>query len=749
MWNFIWKYFSICSVIIAFTNTIFSQEDKREIKPASISVSFNGKFVYHSAGSNSKANSDNGQFWCQYDIGHVGDEVRELLQFKLFENNQLLFTLKRAPGSDVYISNSGITAFMDMKHHYKNELTIHFYSKYGQHLFSETFKGASLFGFSSKGEKFGVETATHLYVISMSDHKIEAYEKGFQFDISEDENLVAVAMRGRAKVYSKGDLLKEFKTDFLYTRKIEVSSKYNMLAVIDKRHLKVYSLADGKILFANNLKGNKSYRDIILNGGKILTGIHYHGNGLSKGILKVYDRHGKVLIEKEESIKQFKTFKKQNQLQKSSSDYGEIPWPFAPFDSMCTVWNYYEQHMGGYGADWSYLHQGLDIITPIGEPTYAVAEGIVKCVLTLGGAAYWRTAISKEQTADYSKGWLYAHLIESTIQFDVGDTVQIHDYLGDIIQWSDDWGHIHFVEIKDSGLVWQYDDNEWGITYNPLLSLQPDTDLIPPIIEKVFDNSKFGFCLNETNIYLDPDSLYGDIDIIAKVKDYVGDSSWEQPAFETYYWVKKIPEDDIVFPRTLGQILNHSYDFYASGNYEPYATLIYKRDSLLISSSWMSMQRNYYHILTNNNGDSLADLSEKELAFSTTDYPDGDYRIFVEALDEYGNSTIDSMDVKFQNGLVGVSNTWEKGLFDFQITQNHPNPFNLATRILYSIPSADFVTLKVYDVLGREIRTLISESKEGGTYSVTFDASKLATGIYFYKLQIGNYNETRKMILLR
>jgi hypothetical protein len=378
-----------------------------------------------------------------------------------------------------------------------------------------------------------------------------------------------------------------------------------------------------------------------------------------------------------------------------------------------------------------------------------VADGIVKCVLTLGGAQSWRIAIGKEQTAEPSEGWLYAHLIEHTIQFDVGDTVRTHDYLGDIIQWEEGWGHLHFVEIRDSGYVWRYDDDEWGITHNPLLSLRPNTDPFPPIIEAVFPNSKFAFCLNETSQYLDPDSLYGDIDIIAKVKDYVGSSGWEQPAFETYYWVRKIPGGALMHARTLGQRLNHAYDFYRSTSLEPYATLIYKRDELLLPTNWLEMQRNYYHLLTNNNGDLLAELSEKELAFPTADYPDGDYRIYVEARDEYGNSTVDSMNVTFRNGIVGAAHCGGNRSASVSLAQNYPNPFNPTSTIVYSVPRAGVVSLKVYDILGKEVRTLVNEFEEPGTYSVVVQAEELASGVYFYKLQIGDFTDTKKMLLLK
>ncbi len=726
----------------------FSQEFENDLKPVNVSLSFNGIFVYHSNISDSKVNSHNGKFWCQYDIGHISDEVRELKNFRFYEDDRLLFTLKQSPGSDLYISNSGFIAFMDLTYHYKSELTIHFYSKSGQYLFSETFVGASLFGFSSQGNKFGVGNAKYLKVISIPDYQIETYEGGYQFDFSEDETLVAIAMQGKANVYSNGNLLREFTTDFVHTRIIRVSSKNSFLAVIDKKHLKVYSLFNGKLLFTDKLKDKKSFRDLILNDGKILAGIHYREHGLSKGILKVYNFHGEVLLEKEGAVKEFKTFKNQKNLQKFSLEYKQIFWPFVPFDSVHTVWNYYEQHMSYGGPDWSYLHQGLDIIVPMNEQTYAVEAGIVKCVLTISAYLHWRIAVSIEQTADFSKGWLYAHLIQSTIQFDVGDTVQQFDYLGDIIQWSEDWGHIHFVEIQDSGLVWQYDDNEWGITYNPFLSLRPHSDLISPIIENVFSHSKFAFCLNETSIYLDPDSLYGDIDIIAKITDYIGDSPWQVPAYETFYWVKKIPEDTIVFPKTLGQILNHAYDFYGSSNYTPYANLIYKRDSLLVPPYWMNKQRNYYHILTNNNGDSLLDLSETNMAFSTANYPDGDYRIFIEARDEYGNSNIDSMDVKFKNGLSSISDNRNQNPLAFQLRQNYPNPFNSMTNIQFSIPKPGYVSLKIYDILGREVNTLVSKFQKAGIGTVHFDAKDLANGIYFYELKTGEFSEARKMVLM-
>lgn len=85
----------------------------------------------------------------------------------------------------------------------------------------------------------------------------------------------------------------------------------------------------------------------------------------------------------------------------------------------------------------------------------------------------------------------------------------------------------------------------------------------------------------------------------------------------------------------------------------------------------------------------------------------------------------------------------------FILYQNYPNPFNPATVISYQLPVSGNVTLKVYDVLGNEIATLVNEEKSAGVYDVDFDGSGLSSGIYFYKLHAGNFTKTNKMILLK
>jgi hypothetical protein len=85
----------------------------------------------------------------------------------------------------------------------------------------------------------------------------------------------------------------------------------------------------------------------------------------------------------------------------------------------------------------------------------------------------------------------------------------------------------------------------------------------------------------------------------------------------------------------------------------------------------------------------------------------------------------------------------------FVLAQNYPNPFNPSTTISYSLPKDGYVTLKVYDILGRVVETLVNNFQKTGNYRINFNASELATGIYFYRLQSGSFISTKKMLLLK
>jgi hypothetical protein len=84
----------------------------------------------------------------------------------------------------------------------------------------------------------------------------------------------------------------------------------------------------------------------------------------------------------------------------------------------------------------------------------------------------------------------------------------------------------------------------------------------------------------------------------------------------------------------------------------------------------------------------------------------------------------------------------------FKLMQNYPNPFNPSTTVKYELPTSSMVNLSVYDILGREVSVLVNERRDAGVHKAVFDASGLATGVYLYRLQAGEFAQTRKLFVL-
>ncbi|MBK7978792.1 MAG: T9SS type A sorting domain-containing protein [Ignavibacteriae bacterium] len=108
----------------------------------------------------------------------------------------------------------------------------------------------------------------------------------------------------------------------------------------------------------------------------------------------------------------------------------------------------------------------------------------------------------------------------------------------------------------------------------------------------------------------------------------------------------------------------------------------------------------------------------------------------------------------YQDILVDLNEEIENLPKSLSLYQNYPNPFNPTTKIKYSIPANEKretanVKIIVYDVLGKEIKTLVNENKSPGNYEVNFDASNLANGVYYYQLKSGDFVQTKKMVLLK
>jgi len=108
------------------------------------------------------------------------------------------------------------------------------------------------------------------------------------------------------------------------------------------------------------------------------------------------------------------------------------------------------------------------------------------------------------------------------------------------------------------------------------------------------------------------------------------------------------------------------------------------------------------------------------------------------------NINVDTNDVP-----MSVGNNHNSNISEYELYQNYPNPFNPETVIKYSLPERGFVSLKVYNVIGENVATLVNNSQEKGTKEITFNGENLPSGIYFYRLEANGTNVTKKMILLK
>ncbi len=131
--------------------------------------------------------------------------------------------------------------------------------------------------------------------------------------------------------------------------------------------------------------------------------------------------------------------------------------------------------------------------------------------------------------------------------------------------------------------------------------------------------------------------------------------------------------------------------------------------------------------------------------------PDGS-SLNVNAIDanQADNGTISANQVSWNYGSGATSVEQQEGIANsFSLAQNYPNPFNPTTTIQYSIPEASHVSLKVFDVLGKEVAVLVNQEQTAGIYTSNFDASNLTSGIYFYTLTANNFTATKKLMLVK
>jgi hypothetical protein len=118
-------------------------------------------------------------------------------------------------------------------------------------------------------------------------------------------------------------------------------------------------------------------------------------------------------------------------------------------------------------------------------------------------------------------------------------------------------------------------------------------------------------------------------------------------------------------------------------------------------------------------------------------------------LDNYNDGAAYQLDLVRTTSMTGVSTISSNVPDKYNLSQNYPNPFNPVTKINFDIPKSGFVSLKVYDVLGKEVATILNEVKNAGSYSADFSGASLSNGVYFYRLESNGFVSTKKMMLVK
>jgi hypothetical protein len=222
------------------------------------------------------------------------------------------------------------------------------------------------------------------------------------------------------------------------------------------------------------------------------------------------------------------------------------------------------------------------------------------------------------------------------------------------------------------------------------------------------------------------------------------DSVTTQSAQDAYTTVLEsvgasLPRRDTVDARIIDQVKGLNTTF-ASGTYGTNEGIIDTQDSV---GGWPTLYSSTAP--SDSDHDGIPDAWETAHGLNPYDSTDAN------TLDAQGYTMLEEYlnTITTDTSTTTATETAAAVIKEFKLEQNYPNPFNPTTTIAYQIPKQSSVTLKVYDLLGKEVATLVHETKTAGSYKAVFNGARLSSGIYFYKLTAGTYASVKKLMLVK
>ena len=383
-----------------------------------------------------------------------------------------------------------------------------------------------------------------------------------------------------------------------------------------------------------------------------------------------------------------------------------------------------------------YPHPGVDLLGIYLQDVVSVKSGFVKAILTTSAEFHWRIAIGNENIPDSSTGYLYAHLEETSIPYQVGDSVQEGDVIGQLVDFPvTGFVHCHFARIYDQGFTW---NGGWWTYDNPLSYMTNFFDSMPPVFEKTIGNDAFAF-RDSSDTYLSPDSLFGKINIISKVYDQIN-STWHVDVNKLRYSLSPLSSPQTLLLDTFAYEFNFFNDNYNSGPYmQQLLRTIYSFDQTCFSTGNYT-DRDFYHIITNSDGNDTIDGTDSLQFFDTRLFADGDYILRVTAFDPTENNTTDSMIIKIRNLSTQINSIHESGSVILS-----PNPFDRIIHVNLNEDNVSVKNISVKDISGKEVYNSSGMNELNQKY-LQIDLGILASGVYFISFEYGDKMFSGKII---